>query len=87
MGRMIVYSTGFCAYCFLAKRLLDRRGIEYVERKLTRRPSDRAELELLARGGRTFPQIFLDGEPIGGFAELRRLDRDGTLERMLSDRP
>jgi glutaredoxin 3 len=84
---VVVFSTALCGYCFLAKRLLDRRGIEYVERRLTRRPSDRAELELLAGGGRTFPQILLDGEPIGGFAELRRLDRDGTLERMLSGHP
>jgi glutaredoxin 3 len=86
MSRVVVYSTALCAHCFLAKRLLDRRGIEYVERRLTRRPSDRGELERLARGGRSFPQIFLDGEPIGGFAELRRLDRDGALERMLSTR-
>jgi glutaredoxin 3 len=82
-----MYSTAFCVYCFLAKRLLERRGIEYVERRLTRSASDRAELEVLARGGRTFPQILLDGEPIGGFAELRRLDREGALERMLSARP
>jgi glutaredoxin 3 len=82
-----VYSTAFCVYCFLAKRLLERRGIEYLERRLTRSTSDRDELEALARGGRTFPQIFVDGEPIGGFVELRRLDREGALERMLSASP
>jgi glutaredoxin 3 len=84
MARVVLYTTAICAYCFLAKRLLDRRGIAYEERSLTRRSSDRDELAMLARGGRTFPQIFIDGEPIGGFAELRRLDRDGTLGRLLA---
>jgi glutaredoxin 3 len=84
MARVVLYSTTFCAYCLLAKRLLDKRGVEYEERKLTRLPSGRSELEMLSRGGRTFPQIFIDGEPIGGFVELRALDRDGSLERLLA---
>ncbi len=84
MSRVVVYSTGFCAYCFLAKRLLDRRGVEYEERRLTRSPTDRAELALLARGGRTFPQVFVDAQPLGGYAELKRLDRSGELEGMIA---
>ena len=83
MSRVVVYSTSLCAYCFLAKRLLDRRGIEYEERRLTRRPTDRDELALLARGGRTFPQVFVDSEPLGGYAEIRALDRSGELKRRL----
>jgi glutaredoxin len=30
------------------------------------------------------PQIVIDGEPIGGYAELRELDRRGELERRLA---
>ena len=84
MSRVVVYSTAFCPYCYMAKRVLERHAIAYDERRLTRR--DRTELEALAEGGRTFPQILVDGASIGGFAELRHLERDGTLERMLAAR-
>jgi glutaredoxin 3 len=83
MATVVFYSTSLCAYCALAKRLLERRGVDYEERRLTRRSVDRARLAEVAGGGRTFPQVLIDGEPVGGYRELRRLDRDGTLERML----
>jgi hypothetical protein len=53
MTLAIVYSTGLCPYCFLAKRLLDRRGISYEERRMKRSERDRlADLG----GGLTYPQ-------------------------------
>jgi len=87
VARVVLYSTSLCAYCHLAKRMLDQRGVAYEERRLTRLPSGRNELSMLSRGGRTFPQVFIDGEPIGGYAELRKLDRDGELERLLARSP
>lgn len=83
MARVVMYSTGLCVYCTLARRLLARRGIPYEEHRLSRRSSDRDEEQRLSGGGRSFPQIVIDGRPVGGFAELRRLERDGALERML----
>lgn len=77
----VVYSTGLCPYCFLAKRLLDRRGIEYEERRMRR--SDRDHLATLG-GGLTFPQIELGDRVVNGFTELRRLDQSGDLERLVS---
>ena len=79
--RAVLYSTGLCPYCFLAKRLLDRRGIEYEERRMRR--SDRARLAALG-GGLTFSQIELRGRVVNGFTELRRLDQSGELERLVS---
>ena len=79
--RAVVYSTGLCPYCFLAKRLLDRRGIDYEERRMRR--SDRDRLAALG-GALTFPQIELGGRVINGFAELRRLERSSELERLVS---
>ena len=75
----VMYSTGLCPYCFLAKRLLERRGIEYEERRMRR--SDRSLLAPLG-GGLTFPQIELDGRIVDGYPELRRLERTGELERL-----
>lgn len=77
-----MYSTDFCVYCMLARRMLERHGIEYEERRLRR--ADRAELASLG-GGMTFPQIVIDGRVVNGFMELRKLEREGELERLVTD--
>ena len=79
MTRPIVYSTGLCPYCFLAKRLLDRRGVAYEERRMRR--SERRQLEPLS-GGMTFPQIVFGERVVDGWTELRRLERTGELEAL-----
>ena len=79
MTGAIVYSTGFCPYCLLAKRLLDRNGITYEERRMRR--SDRERLAELG-GGMTYPQIVLGGRVVNGWAELRRCERSGELARL-----
>jgi glutaredoxin 3 len=79
MTLAIVYSTGLCPYCFLAKRLLDSRGISYEERRMKRSERDRlADLG----GGLTYPQIQFGERIVNGWTELRRLDRSGELERL-----
>jgi glutaredoxin 3 len=81
---VVVYSTVFCPYCFLAKRLLSRRGIEYREERFGRDRAGRERLARLSGGGTTFPQIMIDSRRIDGFAGLRRLDRTGELTRLAS---
>ena len=82
MARAIVYSTSLCPYCFMTKRLLDRRGISYDERRMKR-----SERERLARlgGGLTYPQVLLGERVVNGWAEMRELDRSGELERLAFD--
>ena len=79
MTRPIVYSTGLCPYCFLAKRLLDRRGVAYEERRMRR--SEREQLRPLG-GGLTYPQIVFGERVVDGLTELRRLERSGELEAL-----
>lgn len=79
MTRPIVYSTGLCPYCFLAKRLLDRRGIAFEERRMRR--SEREQLAPLG-GGLTYPQIVFGERVVDGWTELRRLERSGELEAL-----
>jgi glutaredoxin 3 len=79
MARVRVYSTRWCGYCVRAKALLESRGIEYEEISLDDDPAFRQKLFDLT-GGRTVPQILIDGRPIGGYTELWRLDRDGRLD-------
>jgi glutaredoxin 3 len=77
----VIYSTGLCPYCFLARRLLERKGVEYEERRMRR--TDRARLAALG-GGLTFPQIELNGRVVDGLAELRQLERSGELDRLIT---
>jgi len=67
----IVWSKYNCPYCDQAKALLTQRGIKYEERKIGDGYS-REELLEAVPNARTVPQIFLDGNLIGGFTELRR---------------
>jgi glutaredoxin 3 len=78
MTRITVYTTEPCGYCRTAKALLDRRGIPYDEINLAKDAGGRARL-VEATGMMTFPQVIVDGEPIGGFQELAAADRDGRL--------
>jgi glutaredoxin 3 len=82
-ARVIVYSQPLCGYCSAAKRLLDRKGVEYTEVDVMLDPDKRAEM--IERSGRqTVPQIFFGERHIGGFDELNALDRSGGLDTALA---
>jgi glutaredoxin 3 len=83
MERIQMYTTKWCGYCVRAKTLLEGKGIEYKEILLDEDPAFRQTLHELT-GGWTVPQIVIDGEPIGGFTELWRLDRSGELAEKLA---
>src|SRR5215210_221212 len=83
MARVCIYSTRWCGYCVRAKALLESRGIEFEEISLDGDPAFRQTLFDLT-GGWTVPQILVDGQPIGGYTELWRLDREGRLAERLA---
>jgi glutaredoxin 3 len=83
MARVQMYTTRWCGYCVRAKVLLDGRGIPYEEISLDDDPAFRRNLFELT-GGWTVPQILIDGQPIGGYTELWRLDRSGALDASLA---
>jgi glutaredoxin 3 len=72
-----MYTTDLCPFCRSAKSLLSKRGIAYEEINLARDPDGREELSR-STGMITFPQIVIEGEPLGGFQE-----RSGRLEQLL----
>jgi glutaredoxin 3 len=78
-----MYTTGWCGYCVRAKAILDRKQLAYEEINLDDDPRFRQRMFDLT-GGWTVPQILIDGEAIGGYAELWRLDRDGGLDELLA---
>src|SRR5204863_6026547 len=79
MARIQMYTTRWCGYCVRAKALLQSKGLEFEEINLDDDPTFRQKLFDLT-GGWTVPQILIDGDPIGGYTELWRLDRDGRLD-------
>jgi glutaredoxin 3 len=80
MADIKVYTTNMCGYCVVAKRLLTKRGIPFEEINVSGDAAQRAWL-VKTTGRRTVPQIFIDGDPIGGSDELHAMDRSGELER------
>lgn len=86
-GRVIVYSQPFCGYCSAAKRLLASKGVEFTEIDVMFDPAQRREMMERSGGRRTVPQIFIDGQHIGGYDDLTVLDARGLLDELLAAKP
>ncbi|MBF0248200.1 MAG: glutaredoxin 3 [Alphaproteobacteria bacterium] len=82
MAKVEIYSTPVCPYCVRAKALLDKKGVKYEDVNVMGNREKRKEMEQRS-GGHTVPQIFIDGEPIGGCDDLYELDFDGELDQLL----
>lgn len=83
MAKIEIYTKAFCGYCARAKALLDSKGAVYEEFDLTMGGPKRAEMIQRANGRTTVPQIFIDGQHIGGSDDLAALDREGKLDPLL----
>ncbi|MCK6557364.1 glutaredoxin 3 [Candidatus Binatia bacterium] len=83
MAKVVVYTTEYCPYCVRAKALLERKGVAFEEIDVG---NDEALREHMVRtsGRRTVPQVFIDGNPVGGYDELAQLDREGELDKLLA---
>ena len=78
-----IYTTGWCPYCIRAKRLLDKKGVRYIEYRIDRHPELRAEMVQRSGGGTTVPQILVDDRPVGGSDDLHALEYQGRLDALL----
>jgi len=84
MATVEIYTKPTCGFCFMAKRLLNAKGISYAEVNISAQPEKRAEMIQRANGGSTVPQIFVDGTHIGGCDDLMALERGGKLDALLA---
>ncbi|MGZ3172722.1 MAG: glutaredoxin 3 [Croceibacterium sp.] len=82
-AKVEIYTKMFCGYCHRAKRLLDSKGVDYVEYDITMDGKKRDEMRARAPGAMTVPQIFIDDAAIGGSDDLAALDRGGKLDALL----
>ena len=79
----LVYGTATCGYCMLARRLLNRKGVEFGDRRIDLDPRLREEMEHRSGGKSSVPQIFIGERYIGGYADLAELDGEGELDVLL----
>ena len=79
-----IYTTPYCGYCAMAKRLLDRKGVAYREIDVSADPELRAAMVQRANGRRTVPQIFIGTTHVGGSDDLHALDHAGKLDPLLA---
>ena len=82
MAKVEIYTKSWCPYSTRAKALLDRKGVSYEEIDVT--DDSFKESEMVERSSRqTVPQIFIDGDHIGGSDDLLVADMSGRLDRLL----
>lgn len=83
MADVLIYTSPICPYCVRAKKLLDAKGVTYQQIDIQAEPGRREEMVRLTGGRTTVPQIFIDGQPVGGCDDLYALDRAGKLNPLL----
>ena len=82
MANVVIYTSGSCPYCVRAKALLDQKKIAYTEIRVDEHPEKREEMIDLTNR-RTVPQIFINGQPIGGCDDLYALNQSHQLDQLL----
>jgi glutaredoxin 3 len=83
MARVEIYTTMLCPYCWRAKKLLEERGAAFQEVDVMCDGSLRNEMRQRAGGRTSVPQIFINGQHVGGCDDLYALDRAGKLKPLL----
>lgn len=79
---VVIYSTGVCPYCVMARQLLQKKGVRYTEVRVDQEPVRRAEMEQRSRR-RSVPQIFIGETHVGGFDDMARMEHRGELDALL----
>ncbi len=84
MSEVIIYTTQVCPYCVRAKNLLKQKGVEFTEIDVSHDAALRNQMVEKSGGRRTVPQIFINGQHIGGSDDLYALDNAGKLDDILA---
>ncbi len=83
MAEILVYSKDICPYCDFAKQLLENEGLSYQEIPVDKNP-EQLDIMIERSGLRTVPQIFINGQSIGGFDALKKLKDSGKLDSLIN---
>ena len=83
MAKIEVFSAPDCDFCRLAKELLKSKGLAHHELDITADPAHLEEVRRRLPRSKAIPQIFIDGDHIGGYEDLCLLDERGRLDALL----
>ena len=83
MKNITMYTGPMCNFCDAAKRLFLRNNIKYEEIDITSKDGLRDEMIKKSNGRRTIPQIFFDDYHVGGYVELRALEKENKLKDLI----
>ncbi len=83
MKKITIYTGPVCNYCDAAKRLLKRNNVSFTEINIAEVDGALDEMLKKANGKKTIPQIFFDDQHIGGYEEIRALEKDNKLQDLL----
>ena len=83
MKKILMYTGPMCNFCEAAKKLLDRNNLKYTLIDISNGANIREEMTKKSNGRRTIPQIFFDEIHIGGYQELRLLEKENKLLELL----
>ena len=78
-----MYTGPMCNFCDAAKRLFGRNNLKYQEIDISSTAGLREEMIKKSNGRRTIPQIFFDDQHIGGYDEVRDLEKKNKLQDFL----
>lgn len=84
MASVEIYTTKTCPYCVRAKNLLNAKDVDFVEHDVTGDDAARDALVKKSNGMRTVPQIFINGQHVGGYDNLAALEEKGELDKLLA---
>jgi len=84
MAEIEMYTTKVCPYCVKAKRLFDKKGVSFKEIDVSTDDALRDAMTQRTGGRRSVPQIFINGEHVGGCDDLYALDAAGQLDPKLA---
>ena len=83
MKNVTVYMGPMCGYCDAAKRLLNKKNIPYKEINIAIDEGKMEEMLKKSNGAKTIPQIFIEDFHVGGYEELRTLEKEKKLNNLL----
>jgi len=83
MKSVTIYTGLLCNYCEAAKKLLARNNVEYKEINIATVDGAMDEMISKANGKRTIPQIFFDEQHMGGYDDVRALEKENKLQDLL----
>ena len=83
MKEILMYSSLFCPYCVNAEKLLLNKGIKKIKKIMVDENPSHMDEMIKITGEKTVPQIFIGDQHIGGFEQLRSINNDGNLDKLI----